>query len=79
MYSILRSVFSVFGSLGRRIVFHNPIQMEEEQATAEDILTFNAVGNWRTIKNDEGKYEKVFVPGTDVTRMVRIILRFEHP
>lgn len=53
--------------------------MEEEQATAEDILTFNAVGNWRTIKNDEGKYEKVFVPGTDVTRMVRIILRFEHP
>ena len=49
--------------------------MEEEQATAEDILTFNAVGNWRTIRNDDGKYEKVFVPGTDVTRMARIILR----
>lgn len=54
------------------------MELEEEQATAEDIATFNAVGNWRTIKNDTGKYERVFVPGTDVTRMARIILRYDE-
>ena len=54
------------------------MELEEEQATAEDIATVNAVGNWRTIKNDAGKYERVFVPGTDVTRMARIILRYDE-
>ena len=54
------------------------MELVEEQARAQDIATFIAVGNWRTIKNDAGKYERVFVPGTDVTRMARIILRYDE-
>lgn len=50
--------------------------MEEENDTAEEILTFDAVGNWRTIKNDKDEYEKVFVPGIDVQRVLKSILRY---
>lgn len=49
--------------------------MEEEPETVEDILNFDAIGNWRTIKNDDNKYEQVFVPGIDVQHVLRTILR----
>lgn len=49
--------------------------MEEEPETVEDILNFDAIGNWRTIKNDDDKYEQVFVPGIDVQHVLRTILR----
>lgn len=50
--------------------------MEEEPETVEDILNFDAIGNWRTIKNDDNKYEQVFVPGVDVQHVLRTILRY---
>ena len=50
--------------------------MDEEPDTAEDILTFDALGNWRTIKNDKDEYEKVFVPGFDTNRLLKNILRY---
>lgn len=49
--------------------------MEEDIDTAEDILTFDAIGNWRTIKNENDQYEKVFVPGLDVHQTLKTILR----
>lgn len=49
--------------------------MEEEPETVEDILNFDAIGNWRTIKNDDNKYEQVFVPGIDVQHVLRTMLR----
>ena len=50
--------------------------MEEETETVEDILNFDALGNWRTIKNDDDKYEKVFVPGTNLNQVLKVILRY---
>lgn len=50
--------------------------MEEETDTVEDILNFDALGNWRTIKNDDDKYEKVFVPGTNLNQVLKVILRY---
>lgn len=50
--------------------------MEEESDTVEDILNFDALGNWRTIKNDDDKYEKVFVPGTNLNQVLKVILRY---
>ena len=50
--------------------------MEEETDTVEDILNFDALGNWRTIKNDDDKYEKVFVHGTNLNQVLKVILRY---
>ena len=50
--------------------------MEEETDTVEDILNFDALGNWRTIKNDDDKYEKVFVPRTNLNQVLKVILRY---
>ena len=50
--------------------------MEDNFETPEDLYNFEAIGNWRVVLQDNGKYEKVFVPGGDILRVVRILLRF---
>lgn len=50
--------------------------MEDIFETPEDLYNFEAIGNWRVVLQDNGKYEKVFVPGGDILRVVRILLRF---
>lgn len=49
--------------------------MEEEYETPEDLYNFEAVGNWRTILRENGQYEKVFVPGDNVLKVSRLLLR----
>ena len=49
--------------------------MEEDNDTVEDIVIFDGIGNWRTIKTDDDNYEKVFVPGSDAQRVLKTILR----
>ena len=49
--------------------------MDEIVDDSGDLICFDSLGHWRTILNDDGKYEKVFVAGTDILRPLKIILR----
>ena len=49
--------------------------MEDEYETPEDLYNFEAVGNWRTILQENGQYEKVFVPGDNILKVSRLLLR----
>ena len=51
--------------------------MEDDFESPEDLYNFEAIGNWRVVLQDNGKYEKVFVPGNDILRTIRMLLRFD--
>ena len=52
------------------------IEMEDEYETPEDFFIFSDIGEWRTIMKDNGAYEKVFVPGPDIQKTLRSVLRY---
>ena len=63
-------------SFSKTIVISILVWMEDDFESPEDLYNFEAIGNWRVVLQDNGKYEKVFVPGNDILRTIRMLLRF---
>lgn len=63
--------------LVRRLWFQSWFEWKTISNLLEDLYNFEAIGNWRVVLQDNGKYEKVFVPGNDILRTIRMLLRFD--
>ena len=50
--------------------------MDDIFETLEGSFNFDAIGNWRSIAKEDGTFERVFVPGNDILRCLRMILRY---
>ena len=55
---------------------HTLFLMDDLFENLDGSFNFDAIGNWRSIAKEDGTFERVFVPGDDILRYLRVILRY---
>ena len=55
---------------------HTLFLMDDLFENLDGYFNFDAIGNWRSIAKEDGTFERVFVPGDDILRYLRVILRY---